>query len=95
MRIELGSTEYEFGWQHANPVTVCTVAVKPDGGQPSSMAASAVKGKRDQFCRDIGRKVSLGRLLHQLFPADKANRKQVWDLYFSRLPENKRPGCVA
>jgi hypothetical protein len=101
MRIKIDDVEYEFGWQHKNPVTLCICTVKKSDTVADVKSSHSTLSHHDQYNKDIGRKVSLNRMLYVLFPATldnreatakaKANRELVWNLYFSRLPVDKQP----
>jgi hypothetical protein len=101
MRIKIDDVEYEFGWKHENPVTLCICTIKQADNVADVKSSHSTLSKHDQYNKDIGRKVSLNRMLFMLFPpkADdmeatrkaKVNRELVWNLYFSRLPVDKQP----
>ena len=42
----------------------------------------AICSKNDNFCRNTGRKIALGRALQKLYPDDRSKRKPFWDAYF-------------
>lgn len=66
---------YWWGYGVENKLTVCraiTAGVKTDGIDPQTLpllaAAGAVCGERDLYDKDVGRRVSLGRVLQKLYP---------------------------
>jgi len=97
MQITIHGVEYAFSWQHKNPHTICICKAKMEGTDVTKvLRTGATLSAHDQYCKDVGRKVSLNRMLFTLFPPDakdlaktkqmKNYRMLMWDLYFSRLP---------
>ena len=62
--------------------TSCSIVV------PENLPPVAIKfaycSNKDNFCRAIGRKISLGRALIAAFP-DKEDRRFIWEQYFKKL----------
>lgn len=88
MRVKIGEIEYSVSWTHYNnhiegrnkkgSQTLCNI-VFPNGEVYSGIARCS---KRDNFCKDTGRRISLERAL-TIFN-DKRVRRIFWKTYFSR-----------
>lgn len=77
MKVELKKKEYKVNWHHDvdNQRTQCIVADAK--GELIGAGVSKV-GPKDQYCRNIGRKVSMTRALQVIA---KEDRKTFWDAY--------------
>jgi hypothetical protein len=82
--IKIDEVEYKFSFKHhpivVPPYTICYVDIK-DGG----ISYYAWLHPNDRYSRETGRKVALTRALKDLFPNNKAARKEVWKTYFYTL----------
>lgn len=94
--IKIDEVEYKFSFKHhpivtdddpvygdfpdVPPHTICYVDIK-DGG----ISYYAWLHPNDRYSRETGRKVALTRALKDLFPNNKAARKEVWKTYFYTL----------
>lgn len=85
MKVILNNNLFLVKWKHEHPqpdgsgCTVCKIQL----GEKILTEAEAICSSKDQFCKDIGRKISLARALPNL-ALHKKERKIFWDEYFKR-----------
>lgn len=90
MRVKIDESEYIVNWVHSrihhsnnhierkDSATLCRI-ILPNGKIYTGIARCS---KRDNFCKDIGRKVSLTRALKSA-GFDKAERRIFWKTYLN------------
>lgn len=92
MRVNVNGQEYVMSFRHMNAgqgqlnLTLCFVdkkdEVQPAGFRLVHGVARCVP--EDQYVKEKGRKIALGRALLFLFPEDKATRTRFWEAYHGR-----------
>jgi len=100
--VTIRGTKYNIFWRYLRlpglNTTVCVLAL--DGSTKGQcLQASAACHPGDVFAKEMGRRVSLARLLRRLesfvHEAPKlemrAIRTEIWKAYWNRLPVAKRP----
>lgn len=95
LRITIDGLEYKISfmhsklvpnslWPQAKAMTVCYLSI----GEPTvDWISFALCSKKDNFCKETGRKVSLARAL-QAAGLTYGERKQIWEAYFNRPRTN-------
>ena len=97
--IKIDEVEYKFSFKHhptvtqsvdgefpdVPPHTICYVDIKDKDGSIADYYAWL--HPNDNYCRETGREVALTKALKDLFPDNKAARKEVWRMYFTVLKD--------
>ena len=104
MKVEINGEVYIIGWQHRRyscdfrfnelpSETVCTIKRQDIRGYIVARGVAHCS-KKDNFCKETGRKVSLTRAIEQIVRMnhvpvfkDKETRRKVWETYFNRKGE--------
>lgn len=90
MRVETSDGVYEVRWFHTNnhtanrkkSMTECLIVKHIDENLKQAMGNNIAKcSKRDNFCKETGRKVSLARAIEAF---DKPVRTEIWKAYLNR-----------
>lgn len=95
MQIEVAGEKAWLEWQYFwdddtegyEWVTTRAILRSPDRKEPIAFE-DALCNPQDRFCKDIGRKISLTRLL-QSMNLSKEERRNVWNAYFDRSNQKK------
>ena len=80
MKIGKLTIKWSYEGKH---ITMCTISY--EDSQVPPIIGYAERGKKDSFCKDTGRKISLARAL-KLFTSDKEYRKEIWEAYRNMKP---------
>ena len=88
MQIEIAGQKGALWWRYYDHKTCCssnpsTSAVLAIEGEPNHRVGHARCCPTDRFSKDVGRKISLSRLL-QSMNLSKEERRKVWEQYHSR-----------
>lgn len=91
MRVSVDGREWVMSWQHFNHgqgrhnATLCFVkpADQEQGPYPRADGVAECV-PQDQYVKAVGRKISLGRALLNLFPDNKITRRAFWEVYLAR-----------
>lgn len=91
MKVRLGETEYRVSWQYdEHQTTTCVVAEQTREGELFATGYAHLHSN-DRFVKETGRRLSLARALHSMFPGNggsypeqAAKRRAFWDAYWTR-----------
>ena len=91
MLVEQGGKKYHVTWQYLGEprsVTLCLVSeIQPDGTKKFLSTGDAVCSAKDEFVKNSGRKISLGRALLVAVPTVEQpteENPQKWEKLFSK-----------
>lgn len=95
MKFTVNDNTYFVKWEYPDvteniPVhtfTVCKVYDNSTSFSEPLVEAGARLAEGDRFCKNTGRKISLGRALEKLFPHEKFAREIAWEEYFKESPK--------
>lgn len=97
MKFTVNDKTYFVKWQYLNNyVTVCKIYDNQSSFDKPLAVTCAYLSEGDRFCKNTGRKISLGRALDQLFPDTltmhgnlfpKQARAIAWQEYFKESPK--------
>lgn len=85
MRVTIAGVEYRFWFQHYPARGTLAVCTDPTGDNKYQVSSILAGG--DKFCKAIGRRVSLTRLLNSLsynLGWSRSDRGMVWAEYFKQ-----------
>lgn len=72
---------FQFRWCHTSTGTECIlVNADTDGVSTPEVVGKASLSSQDKFVKEVGRKISLRRALHNL-RLSKEQRTEVWNAY--------------
>ena len=84
MKVETSAGTYFIDWKHkpvdpvldkVSHITECIIKTEDNEPMNIDLALCSIK---DNFCRAIGRKISLARAMRYF---DKSIRKEIWEAY--------------
>lgn len=101
LKVNAGNTSFRFTWSHTNDHknketgeivipkqkrTTIKMEVTQGDAPTETVSAQTLLGAKDQYSKEVGRKITLARVLH-MRPFTKEIRKAIWEAYLNR----KRP----
>ena len=109
LKVNLGDTTLHFTWSHtndhkdkksglmvhpSNKRTTIKMEITKEGAPTDEVSAQTLLGSKDQFNKEVGRKITLARVLAHR-PFTKEIRKAIWDAYLNRPRVKNSEGKVA
>lgn len=76
---------YQIRWLYLQPTTICSIVSSEN---VIIAQGRAYCNKKDNFCKDTGRKVSLAGALRDA-QLSKDERRVVWELYRNMSPKKR------
>lgn len=109
LKVNTGDTSFRFTWSHTNDHkdiktgqiirpenkrTTIKMEISQGDAAPYTVSAQTLLGSKDQYSKEVGRKITLDRVLHTR-PFTKEIRKAIWEAYLSRpRPKNEEKAAV-
>ena len=92
MKFTVDNKTYFVKWEYDGHDTLCHIYDTSTSYQNTLVTATAFLSPGDRFCKNTGRKISLGRALEKLFPDHKnyLARETAWQEYFNESPKRLR-----
>jgi len=103
LKVNAGNTSFRFTWSHTNDRkdkttgkvvvpeqkrTTIKMEISQGDAPTETVSAQTLLGAKDQYSKEVGRKITLARVLH-MRPFAKEIRKAIWEAYLNReRPKN-------